>query len=69
MYADLMTNIPGLEQANFDEYYEAATVNLVHDIPIRYIHYNHLLQNKEATKRNKDLMDVEKLNAIQSRKS
>ena len=52
MYADLMTDIPGLKQASFDKYYEAAAINLVNGIPIRYIHYNHLILNKQATKRN-----------------
>lgn len=66
MYADLMTDIPGLEQARFDKYYEAAAVNFVDGIPVRYIHYNHLVQNKQATKRNKDLIDVEELNAIRN---
>ena len=61
MYADLMTDIPGLEQAHFDEYFEMATVDKMDGYEIRYLHYSHLIQNKEATGRAKDLMDVEEL--------
>lgn len=64
IYADLMTDIPGLEKAKFDSYYEMATVDIVDNIPVRFIHYNHLLENKIKTGRNKDLLDVDELKKI-----
>jgi hypothetical protein len=64
MYADLMTDIPGLEQLNFDEYFDMATVDNLDGYVVRYLHYNHLIRNKEATGRTKDLLDLEELKRI-----
>ncbi|MFL9481892.1 hypothetical protein ACI6Q2_03880 [Chitinophagaceae bacterium LWZ2-11] len=64
IYADLMMDITGLEKAKFDSYYEMATVDIVDNIPVRFIHYNHLLENKMKTGRNKDLLDVDELKKI-----
>jgi hypothetical protein len=64
MYADLMTDIPGLEKSEFDTYYKMATVDIIDNIPVRFIHYNHLLENKIKTGRNKDLLDVDELKKI-----
>jgi len=64
MYADLMTDINGLEQSDFDAYFEMATVDNVDGIIVRYLHYNHLIRNKEATGRTKDLLDIEELKRI-----
>ena len=64
MYADLMTDIPGLEKENFDEYFEMATVDIVDGSPLRFLHYNHLIDNKRATGRPKDQLDILELNRI-----
>lgn len=64
IYADLMTDIPGLDKHQFDDYYRMATVDKVDNYVIRFLHYNHLLQNKEATGRNKDLLDITELKRI-----
>lgn len=64
MYADLMTEIPGLPKEEFDQQYEMALKEEINGIPVRFIHYNHLIQNKEATGRPKDLMDVQELQKI-----
>jgi len=61
LYADLMADIPGLDASCFDEYLQAATVETVGGVTIRYIGYEHLLQNKKATGRPKDLLDIEEL--------
>lgn len=63
-YIDLMTNIPGLIQQNFDEYFNMATVDNIDGCAIRYLHYNHLISNKEATGRLKDKLDVQELKRI-----
>lgn len=64
MYADLMTDIPGLDKHNFDEYFQMATVDEINDIKVRFLHYNHLLDNKRATNRPKDQLDVLELERI-----
>lgn len=64
MYADLMTEVKGLKQADFDEHYAMAIVDIVNEIPVRFLHYNHLIENKKATGRNKDLLDIEELEKI-----
>jgi hypothetical protein len=64
IYADLMTDIPGLEKGKFDEYYDMATIDKLDGYVIRFLHYNHLLQNKEATGRTKDLLDISELKRV-----
>lgn len=64
IYADLMTNIPGLEKEQFDQYYEIATVDKIEDYEIRFLHYNHLIENKRATGRPKDILDINELEKI-----
>lgn len=68
MYADLMTDIPGLDKENYDEYLTMATVDVVNGFEIRFLHYNHLLENKRATNRAKDRLDVEELERINKEK-
>ena len=67
MYADLMTDIPGLEKRNFDEYYQMASIESVNSIPVRFLHYNHLILNKEKTGRPKDVLDVQELKRINNK--
>ncbi len=64
MYADLMTDIPGLNKENFDEYFSMATVDVIEGTSIRFLNYNHLIDNKEATGPPKDQLDVQELNRI-----
>jgi hypothetical protein len=42
IYADLMTDIPGLEQSDFDSYMQLATVDQLDGYIIRFLSYNHL---------------------------
>ncbi|TZF82691.1 hypothetical protein FW774_14435 [Pedobacter sp. BS3] len=64
LYVDLMTDIPGLDKARFDEYDEMATITLVGDIELHFLHYNHLIANKKATNRLKDQLDIAELERI-----
>jgi hypothetical protein len=64
MYADLMTTIPGLEQKDFDEHYKMATKEEISGVPVLFINYLHLIQNKKATGRPKDLLDIQELEKI-----
>lgn len=61
MYADIMTDIPGLDQSSFDEYLGQATVDSIEGVPVYFLHVNHLIENKKATARPKDLIDVQML--------
>ncbi len=61
MYADLMTEIPGLIQQEYDVYYKEALVDKINAFEIKYINYNHPIVNKIATNRAKDVIDVEEL--------
>ncbi|MXV52714.1 hypothetical protein GS399_17210 [Pedobacter sp. HMF7647] len=64
MYADLMTDIPGLTKEKFNEYHAKSTVDRIDYYEVRFLHYNHLLENKRATGRTKDKLDVEELEKI-----
>jgi hypothetical protein len=69
MYADLMSELPGLSKDEFDTHYEMAWKEEINGIELRFIHYNHLIQNKKATGRAKDLLDVQELERINGRLS
>ena len=64
MYADLMTEIPGLNKEEFDQKFEMGLKENINGITLRSIHYNHLIRNKIATGRPKDLQDVQELEKI-----
>jgi len=64
MYADLMTEIPGLAKEDYDEQYKMATTLNIGESTLRFINYTDLIRNKKATGRNKDLLDVEELEKI-----
>jgi hypothetical protein len=64
MYADLMTDILGLDQSKFDSYLEMATVDIIQNFKVYFLHYNHLIDNKRATNRTKDQLDIIELERI-----
>lgn len=64
MYADLMTEVPGLNKNKFDEYYGQALVDTIDGAIIRFISYQDLIANKIATARPKDMLDAEELKRI-----
>ncbi len=55
---EILTKVKGLE---FEETYSSAFDYQDGDFKIRVIHFNHLIQAKEAAGRNQDLNDIEKL--------
>ena len=67
MYADLMAKMPGLNPDDFDEHYRMASINIVEQVTVRFLSYNHLIANKQATGRPKDLLDVAALESIRNR--
>lgn len=64
MYADLMTDILGLDKTKYDEYLAMTTVDVIDGFKVKFLHYNHLLSNKKATNRIKDQLDVQELERI-----
>ncbi|HEY8967836.1 MAG TPA: hypothetical protein VIM64_02060 [Puia sp.] len=61
---DLMTNVKGLENLSFDECYNMAIVAEIERVPVRFLHYNHLIASKKAANRLKDQLDVQELEKI-----
>jgi hypothetical protein len=58
---DIMTEVKGLGQENFNECFELAPVTEVMSVPVRFLHYNHLMRAKQAAGRPRDLWDIEEL--------
>jgi hypothetical protein len=58
---DIMTSVKGLEDIPFSDCFNSAPVTEVFGIPVRFLHYNHLIKSKEAAGRPRDLWDLEEL--------
>ena len=61
---DVMTSIKGLENANFDELLQNATIVYLNEVPVYFIDYDSLILTKKATNRLKDQLDIEELNKL-----
>ena len=59
-----MTEMKGLEHYNFDECYSEPSVDSVDGENVPFLHINHLLENKKAVGRPKDLDDIRELEKI-----
>lgn len=55
---EIMTAVKGLD---FISAYQASTIEMVDELPVRIIHLNQLIEAKKAAGRNKDLNDLENL--------
>lgn len=55
---DIMTKVKGLD---FEDAFESSELKRIDGIPVRLIHYNHLIEAKKQAGRNKDLNDLENL--------
>ena len=64
---DVMTSIKGLENANFDELLQNATIVYLNKVPVYFIDYNSLILAKKATNRLKDQLDIEELNKLNNK--
>jgi len=62
---DILTSISGVD---FDAAWEGRVQTVMDDQPVNLLGWNELLQNKQASGRQKDLADIEKLLAIAKRK-
>ena len=65
---DIMTSIKGFNQAKFDECYNIAPTAIIHNIPVKFLHLNQLIEAKKASGRPKDLLDVIELEKIRDGK-
>jgi hypothetical protein len=64
---DVMTSIKGLENANFDELLQNATIVYLNEVPVYFIDYDSLILAKKATNRLKDQLDIEELNKLNNK--
>jgi predicted nucleotidyltransferase len=55
---DIMTKVKGLV---FDDAFKQSEIKNIDDIPVRVIHYHHLITAKKNAGRHKDLNDLENL--------
>ena len=61
---DVMVGVKGLETIGFGECFKYAVTVEIEGVPVRFLHYNHLIASKRATGRPKDLLDLEELEKI-----
>lgn len=62
---DIMTHIAGFNKESFDQCYEMAVEAIIAEIPIKFLHINHLIASKKISNRTKDILDISELEKIQ----
>jgi hypothetical protein len=62
--AEILDSLKGLENISFDDCFNMAVVTDVYDVPVRFLHYNHLIESKKAANRPKDQIDIIELEKI-----
>jgi hypothetical protein len=65
---DILTSLKGFKKDRFDECYKLSNEVFVENIPIRFLHINQLIEEKKATNRLKDQVDIEDLEKIRKKK-
>ena len=58
---DVMVNVKGLDDIGFNECFNYAIIAEIEEVPVRFLHYNHLITCKKAAGRPRDLVDIEEL--------
>ncbi len=58
---DIMTYIKGFEQVKYDECYSISPIAMIEDVPVKFLHFNKLIEAKKASGRPQDLLDIENL--------
>jgi hypothetical protein len=61
---DVMTFLKSFPAEKFSSCFEMAPEVKVHDVPIKFLHINHLIQEKQTLARPKDLLDIEEMKRI-----
>jgi predicted nucleotidyltransferase len=65
---DIMTEMKGIEDISFDECLKMSSIANLDGILVPFLHINHLLANKKAVARPKDLDDVRELEKIKEQR-
>lgn len=65
MYADLMSEIIGFTQQDFDTCYAQAEKLIYNGIEFKFIHYQDHLASKSKSNRTKDLLDFQQLSMLE----
>ena len=65
---DVMTSVKGLENIGFEECYNYAVIAEIENLPVKFLHFNHLIICKRAAARPKDLLDVAELEKLRKLK-
>jgi hypothetical protein len=66
---DVMTQLHGFEKEKFDSCYDVAQKATIEDVEVVFLHINHLITEKKACSRPKDLLDLEELEKIRDQKA
>lgn len=61
---DIMSWMKGLPQEKFDDCFSISMIAEIHQVPVRFLHLNHLLEAKRASARPQDLLDVAELERL-----
>jgi len=63
---DVLVEVKGLEHIGFEECFNFAIIAEIEAVPVRFLHYNHLITCKKAAGRPRDLSDIEELEKIRN---
>jgi hypothetical protein len=61
---DIMTYLQGFPEERFDECFAIAPIAEIHEVRVRFLHFNHLLEAKKASARPKDMIDIAELEKL-----
>lgn len=61
---DVMTSVKGLENENFIDLFQNATIVILQEVPVYFLDYDNLIKTKKACNRLKDQLDIEELSKI-----
>jgi hypothetical protein len=64
MELDIMTELAGFASKDFDTCYSSAPIANINGIEFRFMNIDHLITNKKAAARTKDIIDIEELEKI-----
>ncbi|MCX6312240.1 MAG: hypothetical protein NT084_11480 [Bacteroidetes bacterium] len=65
---DVMTFLSGFPADSFDDAYAKASIAAIHEIPVRFLHLNQLIEAKKTCGRPRDIQDIIELERISREK-
>lgn len=63
---DVMTSVKGLENENFENLFQNATIVILQEVPVYFLDYDNLIKTKRACNRLKDQLDIEELEKLKN---